>query len=107
MGMDGRTLAGIRKSQRKDHGDTVSGSLQLKLSELHNNRRQYKRRPRGNTLTRTARRKTKTNRFGYAMNELELFAVVWGIEHFRLYIYGKLIKLLTDRRALEPLIKRN
>ena len=33
--------------------------------------------------------------------------MVWGLEHFRLYIYGKLIKLLTDHRALEPLIKRN
>ena len=32
----------------------------------------------------------------YAINELELLAVVWGLEHFRLYIYGKPIKLLTD-----------
>ena len=43
----------------------------------------------------------------YAINELELLAVVWGLEHFRLYIYGKPIKLLTDHQALEPLIIRN
>ena len=43
----------------------------------------------------------------YAINELELLAVVWGLEHFRLYIYGKPIKLLTDHQVLEPLIKRN
>ena len=43
----------------------------------------------------------------YAINELELLAVVWGLEHFRLYIYGKPNKLLTDHQALEPLIKRN
>ena len=43
----------------------------------------------------------------YAIKELELLAVVWGIEHFRLYIYGKPIKLLTDHQALETLIKRN
>ena len=43
----------------------------------------------------------------YAINELELLAVVWGLEHFRLYIYGKPIKFLTDYQALEPLIKRN
>ena len=43
----------------------------------------------------------------YAINELELLAVVWGLEHFRLYIYGKPIKLLSDHQALEPLIKRN
>ena len=41
------------------------------------------------------------------MNELELLAVVWGLEHFRLYIYGKPVKLSTDHQALEPLIKRN
>ena len=66
--------------------DTVSGSLQFKLSERYNNRRQYER-PRCNTLARTARRKTKTNRFRkpifrywkYAINELELFVVVWGL----------------------------
>ena len=38
---------------------------------------------------------------------MELLAVVWGLEHFRLYIYGKPIKLLSDHQALEPLIKRN
>ena len=43
----------------------------------------------------------------YAINELELLAVVWGLEHFRLYIYGKSKELLTDHQALEPLIKRN
>ena len=43
----------------------------------------------------------------YAINELDLLAVVWGLEHFRLYIYGQPIKLLTDHQALEPLIKRN
>ena len=41
------------------------------------------------------------------MNELELLAVVWGLDHFCLYIYDKPINLLTDHQALEPLIKRN
>ena len=31
--------------------------------------------------------------------------VVWVLEHFPLYIYGKPIKLPTDHQALEPLIK--
>ena len=43
----------------------------------------------------------------YAINELELLAVVWGLEHFRLYVYGKPIELLTDYQALESLIERN
>ena len=68
-------------------------------------------------MARTTERKFKTYRFcesffigykkKYAINELELLAVVWGLEQFRLYIYGKPIKLLTDHQALEPLIKRN
>ena len=40
----------------------------------------------------------------YAINELDLLAVVWGLERFRLYIYGKPKELLTDHQALEPLI---
>ena len=43
----------------------------------------------------------------YAINELELLAVVWGLEHSRSYIYGKPMKLVIDHQALEPLIKRS
>ena len=43
----------------------------------------------------------------YAIKEWEFLAVVWRLEHFRLDIYGKPIKLLTDHQALEPLVKRN
>ena len=43
----------------------------------------------------------------YAIIELEILAVVWGLEHFRLYVNGKPIKLLTDHQALDPLFKRN
>ena len=41
----------------------------------------------------------------YVKNELELLAVVWRKERFRLYIYGKPIDLLTKHQALEPLKK--
>ena len=47
---------------------------------------------------------TKKN---YSIGELELLAVVWGIEKFQFYLYGKKIYLYTDHQALEPLIKRN
>ena len=43
----------------------------------------------------------------YSTNELELLAVVWGLEHFRFYIYGKPVKLFSDHSALEPLLGRN
>ena len=43
----------------------------------------------------------------YSIGELELLAVVWGLEKFRFYLYGKKVCLYTDHQALEPLIKRN
>ena len=43
----------------------------------------------------------------YSICELELLAVVWGIEKFRFYLYGKKVHLCTDHQALEPLVKRN
>ena len=33
--------------------------------------------------------------------------MVWGLEHFRLYVHGKPIKKLTDYQALEPIIECN
>ena len=33
--------------------------------------------------------------------------MVWGLEKFRFYLYGKKVYLYTDHQALEPLIKRN
>ena len=32
---------------------------------------------------------------------------MWGLEKFRIYLYGKKVHLCTDHQALEPLIKRN
>ena len=43
----------------------------------------------------------------YSIGELELLAVVWGLEQFRFYSYGKKVFLYTDHQALEPLIKQN
>ena len=43
----------------------------------------------------------------YSIGELEILAVVWGLEKFRFYLYGKKVHLYTDHQALEPLIKRN
>ena len=43
----------------------------------------------------------------YSIGELELLAVVWGLEKFRFYLYGKKVYLYTDHQALELIIKRN
>ena len=43
----------------------------------------------------------------YSIGELELLAVVWGLERFRFHLYGKQLQLFSDHQALEPLLKRN
>ena len=43
----------------------------------------------------------------YSIGEIELLAVVWVLEKFRFYLYGKKVFLYTDHQVLEPLIKRN
>ena len=41
------------------------------------------------------------------VGELELLAVIWGIERFRFHQYGKKVQLFSDHQALEPLLKKN
>ena len=41
----------------------------------------------------------------YSINELELFAIVWAVEHFRNYIYGVQFKLISDHKALMSVLK--
>ena len=43
----------------------------------------------------------------YSNSELKLLAVVWGLEKFQFYLYGKKVHLNTDPQALEPINKRN
>ena len=40
----------------------------------------------------------------YSIGELELLAVVWGLERFRFHLYGKQAQLFSDH---QPLLKRN
>ena len=115
MVMDGRTHTGLRKSKTKDHRNTVFGSLQFRLQNVITDASTkglgatlWQEQPDGKLKPiGFASRFLSDTEKKYAINELELLAVVWGLEHFRLYIYGKPIKLLTDHQALEPLIKRN
>ena len=43
----------------------------------------------------------------YSVGELELLAVVGGLERLRFHIYGKQVQILLDHQALEPLLKNN
>ncbi len=37
----------------------------------------------------------------YAQTECEALAIVWGVEHFHLFVYGKEFTLITDHKPLE------
>ena len=43
----------------------------------------------------------------YSINELELLGVVWSIEHFKYYLYGKTFTVITDHRALLSIMREN
>ena len=43
----------------------------------------------------------------YSINELELLAIVWAIEHFKNYLYGTKFKKISDHKALTFVLKGN
>ena len=43
----------------------------------------------------------------YSINELELLTVVWSIEHFKNYVYGKTFGVVTDHKALQSVLSVN
>ena len=43
----------------------------------------------------------------YSINKLELLSVVWSIEHFKYYLYGKPFTAITDHRALLSIMREN
>ena len=43
----------------------------------------------------------------YSINELELLAVVWAIEHFRNYVYGVNFQVISDHKALASVLRPN
>ncbi|EFA13158.1 Transposon Ty3-G Gag-Pol polyprotein-like Protein [Tribolium castaneum] len=38
----------------------------------------------------------------YCQTEKEALALVWSIEHFKIYLYGKKFELVTDHKPLQP-----
>ena len=52
-----------------------------------------------------ASRFLNSNEERYSINELELLGVVWAIEYFKYYLFGKTFTVLTDHRALLSVLK--
>ena len=43
----------------------------------------------------------------YSFNEIEFLGVVWSIEHFKYYLYGKPFTVIKDNRALLSTMREN
>ena len=43
----------------------------------------------------------------YSINELELLAVEWSIEHFKNYVYGVAFGIVSDHKALQSVLRPN
>ena len=43
----------------------------------------------------------------YSINELEILAVVWSVEHFKNYVYGVSFGIVSDHKALQSVLKSN
>ena len=43
----------------------------------------------------------------HSINELELLAVVWSVEHFKHYVYGVSFDKVSDQKALQSVLKCN
>ena len=54
-----------------------------------------------------ASRFMNSNEERYSINELELLVVVWSVEYFKYYLFGKLFTIITDHRALLSIIKEH
>ena len=43
----------------------------------------------------------------YSINELEFLGVVWSVEHFKYFLYGKPFTVMMDHRALVSIMREN
>ena len=43
----------------------------------------------------------------YSVNKLELLGIVWSIDYFKYYLYGKNFTVVTDHRALLSILKEH
>ena len=97
MDMDGRTYSGIRKSQAKitaipclaHYNSDYPNIITTDASTKGLGATLWQEQPDGNLKSIDfASRFLSDTKKKYAINELELLAVVWGLEHFQLYVYG-------------------
>ena len=65
------------------------------------------RSPRGRHTVAFASRFLNSNEERCSVNELELLGVVWSVEYFKYYLFGKSFTIITDHRALLSIMKEH
>ena len=65
------------------------------------------RTPTGRHTVAFASRFLNSNEEHYSVNELELLGVVWSVEYFKYYLFGKSFTIITDHRALLSILKEH
>ena len=65
------------------------------------------RSPRGWHTVAFASRFLNSNEERYSVNELELLGVVWSVQYFKYYLFGKSFTIITDHRALLSMMKEH
>ena len=53
-----------------------------------------------------ASRFLNSNEERYSVNELELLRVVWSVEYFKYYLFGKSLAIITDNREILSIMKK-
>ena len=50
-----------------------------------------------------ASRSVSTSEVNYAISDLETLAVVWAVTHFRYYLYGHIVTVVTDHTTVKAI----
>ena len=53
-----------------------------------------------------ASRSTSSAEKHYSVTELETLAVVWAVQHFRAYLYGHSVTVVTDHSAVKSILDK-
>ena len=53
-----------------------------------------------------ASRSTSSVEKRYSVTELETLAVVWAVQHFRAYLYGHNVTVITDHSAVKSILDK-
>ena len=108
MELNRRTQYGLQQNKTRTNILTVPSPLQRKQRRHRHHRLMYHRTRRG---TKEKQNYEELKPIAFASRYLNdagkkhSIGVVWRLENFRFYLYGKQFQLFSNHQALEPLLK--